>query len=70
MYFKKGNNYHISLISDNKANVAYSSKLGEFMVNELPDKLKKAVCMYGVEKEAIPVNIDIESGVLTLKVSE
>ena len=70
LYFQKGNNYYISLISDNKADVAYSSKLGEFVVKELPDKLKHAVCVYGNEKEAIPVSVDIESGMLTFKVHE
>ncbi len=70
LFFKNGNNYNISLTSDNKADVSYSSKLGEFEVRELPDKLKKAVCVYGAKNKAIPVNIDIESGFLTLKVRE
>ncbi|MFK5856447.1 MAG: hypothetical protein QM503_09980 [Bacteroidota bacterium] len=70
LFFQKGNNYRISLTSDNKAEVAYSAKLGEFEVSELPNKLKSAVCIYGSENMSIPVNIDIKSGLLTLKVSE
>lgn len=70
LFFKNGNSYNISLTSDNKADVAYSSKLGEFEITELPDKLKKAICTHGVINEAIPVSIDVKSGVLTLKVRE
>ena len=67
-YFTDENNYSIKLISDSKADVSYSAKLGEFEVKELPNKLKEAVCVHGNVGNAVPVNIETKSGVLTLKV--
>ncbi len=67
-YFTEGESYAIKLISDNKADVSYSSKLGEFAVKKLPNKLKQAECKCGTNKNKIPINIEIKSGMLTLKV--
>jgi len=70
LYFVEKNNYKIELISDNKAEVAYSANLGEFIITELPDKFKKAICLYGVGNNPIMVNIKINSGFLKLKIDE
>lgn len=72
LYFRKGNNYFISLTSDDKADVTYSADLCEFTTKELPgkEKLMQAECVIGEKDQVIPIKIDIKSGLLTLKIRE
>jgi len=72
LYFQQKNNYFISLISDDKADVTYSADLGEFTITELSGKKKlmQAECLIGDKAVAIPINIDIKSGLLTFKLQD
>lgn len=69
LYFRKGNNYSLNIISDEKAEITYSSELGEFTTKDLPgkEKFKEATCVIGSKNQAIPISIEIKAGLLTLK---
>mgnify|MGYP004128994453 CR=1 FL=1 len=72
LYFRKAYNYYINLISDDKAEITYSATLGDFTTKKLPgkEKLKQAECVIGERTKAIPITIDIKSGLLTLKIKD
>ena len=72
LYFQKDNNYFINLVSDDKADVTYSANIGEFTTKKLPgkEKLMQAECLIGDKNLAIPIDVDIKSGFVTLKMKE
>jgi len=72
LYLQQNKHYFISLISDDKADVTYSADLGEFTIKELPGKKKlmQAECLIGDKAIAIPIIIDIKSGLLTFKLQD
>jgi hypothetical protein len=72
IYLHQNNNYAITIISDEKADVTYSAKIGDFDIEEIKakEKLLKAMCIYGNHELAIPVVIDIKSGFLSLKLQD
>ncbi len=72
LYFRKGHNYYLNIISDDKAEITYSPDLGDFTTKKLPgkEKLKQAECLIGVRDIAIPIDIEIEEGLLTLKMKD
>ena len=72
IYLKKKSSYKIRLTSDEKADITYSAELGDFNTEELSGKenLMKASCLYGNMKYAIPINIDVRSGYVSIKILE
>lgn len=66
------NSYFFSITSDEKAEITYSANIGEFDIQTIDKKenIKKAESHYGDKKIAIPININIVSGYLTLKINE
>ncbi len=72
LYLQKNKSYFVSLISDNSADVTYSADLGDFNTEEISGKEKtmKAECIYGNKNVAIPIKINIMSGLLSIKLEE
>ncbi len=72
IYFKKDRDYTIKIISEDKTDISYSAGLGEFTTQKLEGKEKRmqAECIYGIKDQAVPVNINVKSGLLTLKLKE
>lgn len=61
--------YSITITSDEKSDISYSAGIGDFKTMEVPDKEKtlRAECIYGNEKQAVPLNVNVTSGTLSLK---
>ena len=72
LFFHKEHDYFIKIISEDKTDVSYSAGLGDFTTTRLEGKEKRmqAECLYGNEEQAVPVNINVKSGLLTLKLKE
>lgn len=66
------NSYNIDITSDEKAEITYSTGLGDFNTKELgdKDKLLQARCLYGNMRDAVDIKIDIRSGLLSLKLQK
>ncbi len=61
--------YSIGITSDEKADVTYSSDIGDFTTKEIngKEKLMHAECVFGKKDIAIPITINIRSGFLAIK---
>lgn len=69
LYLNEFESYRVDIISNEKSEVSYAAKLGEFKTEVLSDKEKtlSAKCLYGKAQEAVPVKVEIYSGRLSLK---
>lgn len=72
IYLQEEENYQIDITSDDKADITYSSGLGDFTTQEISgkDKIMNAKCLYGDMQNAIPINIDMRSGLLSIKLEK
>lgn len=63
--------YLINISSDEKADVTYSSKLGDFVTNEIQEEefIYKAYKKYGEGKDPTNIDIKVKSGLLAIKLN-
>ncbi len=69
LYLNESDSYRIQITSNEKSDITYSAKLGEFRTETLSekDKILIAKAMYGNANSAIPLNVEVYSGLLSIK---